>query len=89
MLGEPAWDILLQLYVAKDQRLPLRDIVLMTEEPKTTARRWIDYLEHKKLVQRRPDPVDRRSTEIELHEHGRELLNAYFRDGPQLAAIVE
>ncbi|HJT21173.1 MAG TPA: hypothetical protein VJ746_11920, partial [Nitrospira sp.] len=42
MLGEPAWDMLLQLYVSPTGAMAIRDLVMMTEEPKTTAIRWID-----------------------------------------------
>jgi DNA-binding MarR family transcriptional regulator len=88
MLGEPAWDMLLQLYVSDHGRLAIRDLVLMTEEPKTTALRWISYLEKKGLVERRPDPMDRRLIVIELLDRGRQLLDDYFKDSPRFADTI-
>ena len=82
MLGEPAWDILLQLYVAEKGLLTIRDLIMMTEEPKTTAIRWISYLENKGFVRRRPDPVDRRLIDIELLDRGRELSGRLFQRRP-------
>lgn len=89
MLGEPAWDILLQLYVSDHGVLAIRDVVLMTEEPKSTAIRWIAYLEEKGLVGRRPDPVDRRLIQVELLERGRALLDGYFRETPWITDSVD
>lgn len=89
MLGEPAWDILLQLYVSDGSVLAIRDLVLMTEEPKSTAIRWVAYLEEKRLVARRPDRTDRRMIRVKLLERGRALLDAYFSEGPRFADIAE
>lgn len=83
MFGEPAWDMLLQLYVSDRGCLAARDLVLVTEESKSTARRWIDYLEGKGLIRRLPHPVDRRQANIELLECARELLDAYFSGSPR------
>jgi DNA-binding MarR family transcriptional regulator len=46
----------------------------------------IDRLERMELVQRRPDPGDRRQVQVELTERGRALIDAAF---PQLIAEDE
>lgn len=88
MLGEPAWDMLLRLYVAEKGLLTIRDLIVMTEEPKTTALRWISYLENKGFVRRRPDSVDRRLIDIELLDRGRELLDAYFSEARRDTEVI-
>jgi DNA-binding MarR family transcriptional regulator len=78
MFGEPAWDMLLALYIAGDQALSVGKLVSMIDEPKTTALRWLDYLEEKRLIARNPDPLDRRFVWVKLLERGRECLDGYF-----------
>ena len=78
MFGEPAWDMLLGLYIAGNQPLSVGKVVSMTGEPKTTALRWLDYLEDKRLIGRNPDVHDRRFIWVNLLESGRERLDLYF-----------
>src|SRR5690349_4592411 len=62
LFGEPAWDILLDLYAAhlKQTRLTLGSICAASGVPHTTAVRWLKALEEKCLVERRADPLDQR-----------------------------
>jgi len=82
MLGEPAWDMLLGLYIDRDRRLSVGWLVTMVGVPQTTALRWIDYLEKEHLVAKRQDPDDRRVVYIELLDRGREALDSYFTSSP-------
>ena len=78
MFGEPAWDMLLALYTSNGRTMSVGRLVSMIGEPKTTALRWLDYLEEKRLVGRRSDPADRRVVWVQLLDGGRECLDAYF-----------
>lgn len=80
MFGEPAWDILLELYIRDGVPLSIGKLVALVGEPKTTILRWIDYLEKERLVARDPDLLDRRLVQVALLDRGRTLLDAYLRD---------
>jgi DNA-binding MarR family transcriptional regulator len=82
MFGEPAWDMLICLYILNGARVTFGKLVNMIGEPMTTAVRWIDYLEKEHLVARRADPNDRRLVCIELLDRGREILDSYFNSFP-------
>lgn len=81
MLGEPAFEMLLCLYVSEEDCEPLTGARLaeMTNVPHSSAMRWIDYLLTKELVTRDPHPNDRRATVIELSLKGREALDSILR----------
>ena len=68
LFGEPAWNILLALYVAAGERYALSISALCAESgaPATTAARSIKRLLELDMVRRVPNPSDSRSTYIEL-----------------------
>ena len=85
IFGEPAWDMLLALYLAEfDQvRVTVTGLAERSGAALTTAIRWLDYLEQTHLVQRREHPTDRRVIFVELSAEGRAKLQTYF------SALVE
>lgn len=88
LFREPAWDILLELYVALPERssLCISDLSTEIRVPMTTALRWLDYLEGSKLVSRQHSPTDKRKSMIALTEEGRARLDQYFE---QVALAME
>lgn len=68
LFGEPAWNILLALYIASGERYALSISALCAESgvPATTAARSINRLLELDLVRRVPNPIDNRSAYIEL-----------------------
>lgn len=62
LFHEPAWDMLLALFVAHEERrtLNVKALVGTAHTPVTTSQRWIDHLHKLKLVDRVIDP-DRKS----------------------------
>jgi DNA-binding MarR family transcriptional regulator len=80
LFGEPAWEILLALYVADDveRRLSIAQLTAVTHVPLTTALRWLAHLEDHDLVSRTIAPDDQRIVLIELTETGRRAMNAYL-----------
>lgn len=66
--GDPAWNILLDLYGAhlKRRKVPVSALCMASEVPPTTALRWISALVDAGLIIRRPDRADRRRIHVEL-----------------------
>lgn len=80
LFADPAWDILLHLYIAKLQGTtlsvgPLSDI---SGVPPTTTMRWVETLDRAGWVERKPDPSDRRRVNVELSDRGIARLQVYF-----------
>lgn len=80
LFGEPAWDILLALYVidSEQRRLSTREVADLANQPLTTVLRWLDYLVAQNLVSRRPNPFDQRALYIELSDKGRATMDEYL-----------
>lgn len=80
MFGEPAWDMLLALYITDfaGGRLSIGKLVSWIGGPQTTALRWINYLEKERLISRATHPRDRRTVFVDITDKGRQKLNEYF-----------
>lgn len=81
LFADPAWDMLLQLYVAElDQiRLATSSLCASAAVPTTTALRWISTLANEGLIDRRNDPLDGRRVFIALSAKGVRSMEAYFQ----------
>lgn len=80
LFGEPAWDILLDLYEAKlaEFRLSVSSVCIGTGLPATTALRWLKALEVQGYVERRPDPNDRRRIYVEVTSKAVDAMDRLF-----------
>ena len=80
MFGEPAWAMLLALYVAEatEGRMSVGKLSSLSGGPPSTAQRWIDYLIKRNLAVREPHPTDRRTVFVKLSDAGRAALDLYF-----------
>jgi hypothetical protein len=80
LFDDPAWDILLQAYVARlDQtRLSVSAMCIASAVPSTTALRWLNKLEQDGWLVRRADPLDARRTWIELSDAGNVTMERYW-----------
>jgi DNA-binding MarR family transcriptional regulator len=76
LFGEPAWDMLLDLYInhADGKRVTVTSLCIAANVPATTALRHIQTLEQSGEVVRRPDPRDGRRHYIDLSDQGRERM---------------
>ncbi len=76
LLGEPAWDVLLDLLVSQseEREVPLKDACIASGVPATTAMRCLEGLRSKGLVDHTPDPVDRRRKLLVLTPFGEECI---------------
>ena len=68
MFGDPAWDILLDLYVAKarGKLISVSSSCIAAGTSNTTGLRWLRRLERSGAIVRRPDPTDARRSFLEL-----------------------
>lgn len=82
LFAEPAWDMLLDLFVSSVQgrRLSVTSLCIASDVPPTTALRWLADLEEHQLAERRPVPHDRRVSEVLLTDRGRRLMRACLSD---------
>lgn len=81
MFGEPAWEMLLLLYsLESGPRLTISRLAELAYASKSTAIRWIDYLEAQRLVQREGHPTDKRAIFVELTERARSMIELYLSE---------
>lgn len=82
LFGEPAWDIMLDLYVAgaEDKRVAVTSACIGSAVPATTALRWIKILEERGLIEREVDEVDARRIFVRLSATGFALMDEYLAE---------
>lgn len=80
LFSDPAYDILLTLLAAEDDRRPVAvsDSVRSANVPATTALRWIKLLETRGLVTRSPDPEGNNQDVLILAASCRAALRSYL-----------
>lgn len=68
IFGEPAWDMLLDLYIAfhEGKHLTVSNAFLSSGAATTTGLRWVATLAERGLVERVPDPRDGRRFFVQL-----------------------
>lgn len=82
LFADPAWDILLDLYVAqlRQVRTPISAVCVGSQVPATTALRWIKVLEGKGMVTRVADPFDGRRVFLSLSRDTFEAMHQFLKD---------
>jgi len=80
IFGEPGWDILLDLYIARaeDRRISISSACIGAAVPATTALRWLAKLQRAGLVRRRPTPVDERREWVELTDEAFHRMTCFL-----------
>ena len=75
-LGEPGWDMLLDLFIAHQEGRAIRitSACIGSGAPPTTALRMLGQLEQSALVERHPELNDRRSNLVTLTPHAITLV---------------
>ena len=83
MFAEPAWDMLLDLFIARVRGKEVRTISLChaSEVPATTALRWIGVLQKHGLVERHRSREDNRAKLIALTSKGYRIMRQYLIEG--------
>ncbi len=81
LFGEPAWDILLDLFIAhiEGKDVSVSSACIGSAAPPTTGLRWLGVLQDNGLVVREHDPRDQRRILVRLTEQGLSRMSDYFR----------
>ena len=88
--GEPAWDILLELYLqhAEGRRISVSNLCDASVVSESTALRWIRTMVDVELLLREPDTVDRRRVFVSLAPNLLQALESYLSEELQRLAPV-
>lgn len=80
LLGEPGWDILLDLFAAELEqlRVSVSSLCIAAAVPPTTALRWITGMTEAGLLERQADATDRRRAFIRLTGAASTAMRNYF-----------
>jgi hypothetical protein len=80
LFGEPAWDILLDLYIAHGEGKPVSvsSACIGSAAPPTTGLRWLGVLADEGLVLRENDPEDNRRVLVRLTQRGISAMERFF-----------
>lgn len=81
IMGEPAWDILLDLCIAEieQRQVSVTSACIASGVPVTTALRWVALLEQDRLLERKADLSDKRRTIVRISKMGFAKMFAHFR----------
>lgn len=80
LFGEPAWDILLDLFIAQGEGKPVSvsSACIGSAAPATTGLRWLGVLADEGLILRENDPEDHRRVLVRLTSAGRTAMERFF-----------
>jgi hypothetical protein len=80
LFGDPAWDMLLDLFVAHldEREVSVSSLCIAARVPTTTALRWIRTLCDAGLFERRNDPADARRAFVSLSPEAAAAMAAYL-----------
>lgn len=80
LFGEPAWDILLDLFIAHSEGKPVSvsSACIGSASPPTTGLRWLGVLADEGLVVRENDPEDHRRVMVRLTRAGITAMERFF-----------
>lgn len=91
LFGEPAWDILLDLFIAAKERrrVSVTSACIGSAVPSTTALRWIAILEKQGLLVREADPGDARRVYVKLSARGYAAMLEYFASASRSVVLLD
>lgn len=91
LFGEPAWDILLDLFIAAKERrrVSVTSACIGSAVPSTTALRWIAILEKQGLLMREADPGDARRVYVKLSARGYAAMLEYFAAASRSVVLID
>ncbi len=80
LFGEPAWDILLDLYIARAEGKPISvsSACIGSASPATTGLRWLAVLAEQGLITREADEHDQRRILVHLTERGLAAMERFL-----------
>jgi DNA-binding MarR family transcriptional regulator len=89
IFAEPAWDILLDLYVngVRGRPVSITSACIAGDIPATTGLRWLGVLEQENLIEREISRTDARVTLVRLTRQAREKLRDFFAEASRTTVI--
>lgn len=86
LFGEPAWDILLDLYIAQveNKSVSVSSACIGSAAPPTTGLRWLGVLADHGMVEREHDPLDQRRVLVRLSQKALDAMDDYFTSSAAL-----
>lgn len=80
LFGEPAWDILLDLYIAQGEgkAVSVSSACIGSATPPTTGLRWLGVLADAGLIAREADAEDNRRVLVRLTAAGQTAMERFF-----------
>jgi hypothetical protein len=90
LFADPAWDILLDLAVARieGRMVAVSSLCIAAAVPATTALRWITHMTEQAMLIRKPDPADGRRVFIALSDDAAAGMDAYLAGVRKVVAPV-
>lgn len=78
----PVWNILNEIYISSNEgrNISISDIGLATGIPMATSIRWLGVLQERNLINRWPDPTDKRRIWLKLTYFGEKCLETWLSD---------
>lgn len=82
LLGEPAWDLMLALYIASLEGRPVSvsNLAAVSGVPATTALRWLGKLKEQGFARQRRNQLDGRVKLLTLEAEGHARMTAFLSD---------
>lgn len=91
IFAEPAWDILLDLYVngVRGRPVSITSACIAGDIPATTGLRWLGVLEQEDLIEREVSKTDARVTLVRLTAGARQRLREFFAEASRTTVMPE
>lgn len=89
IFAEPAWDILLDLYIngVRGRPVSITSACIAGDIPATTGLRWLGVLEQEDLIEREVSRTDARVTLVRLTRRAREQMREFFTEASRTTAV--
>ena len=89
LFGEPAWDMMLELYVSAKQggALSTKAVIAGSAVPPTTALRWLENMEREGIIRRFSDPGDKRRVCVALTASTHAGMTTYLNETISLLQV--
>jgi hypothetical protein len=90
LFGDPVWDILLDLYLARldQRRTTVSSLCIAAAVPATTALRYISALARSEIIIRQPSILDGRVVYVDLSEEAFSRMSEYFERFSELMSAA-
>lgn len=82
LFGEPAWDMIVDLFIASEEgiRVSVSSLCIASAGPMTTALRWISILENDGIIFRVADENDARRVFLFLSDDAKDRVRSHFNN---------